>query len=202
MKVVVTGATGHLGTYVVPALASGGHDVLAVSRSGAPPRLPGVHASVTAVRTLAVDIRFDEAVAPLETELGAEVALVHLAAWRPRDTEAIGKAARRELLAVNVCGTMRVLDAARRAGGARVVVFPSTRADPLKDYAVSKLAGEDHVVSFGAEEGVRIAVLRLPALIHPPDAARAVQRAITEEICGIFDVTVEGNVPLFNPASQ
>ena len=31
-RIVVIGATGHIGTYLVPRLADGGHEVIAVSR--------------------------------------------------------------------------------------------------------------------------------------------------------------------------
>jgi len=37
MKVMVIGATGHIGSYLVPRLVAGGHDVIAVSRGGRRP---------------------------------------------------------------------------------------------------------------------------------------------------------------------
>jgi nucleoside-diphosphate-sugar epimerase len=40
VKVVVIGATGHVGTYLVPRLVEAGHDVVAVSRGQAKPYLP------------------------------------------------------------------------------------------------------------------------------------------------------------------
>jgi len=46
-RVVVIGATGHIGTYLVPRLVDGGHEVIAVSRRRAGPE----HAEVTREHT-------------------------------------------------------------------------------------------------------------------------------------------------------
>ena len=42
MKIVVTGATGHIGSYLVPLLVRAGHDVVAVSRGRRLPFYPGM----------------------------------------------------------------------------------------------------------------------------------------------------------------
>ena len=39
-RVVVIGATGHIGTYLVPRLVDGGHEVIAVSRGSREPVSP------------------------------------------------------------------------------------------------------------------------------------------------------------------
>jgi nucleoside-diphosphate-sugar epimerase len=39
-RIVVIGATGHIGTYLVPRLVRAGHDVIAVSRGNSEPYLP------------------------------------------------------------------------------------------------------------------------------------------------------------------
>ncbi|HWV86534.1 MAG TPA: NAD-dependent epimerase/dehydratase family protein, partial [Capillimicrobium sp.] len=39
-RVVVIGATGHIGTYLVPRLVRAGHDVVAVSRGSREPYVP------------------------------------------------------------------------------------------------------------------------------------------------------------------
>ena len=173
MKVVVTGATGHLGRAVVAALA--GHEVVAVSRSGE---------ALGEVRGLACDLTAETAVAVLADELGPEVALVHLAAWHPPATAATSSADRRQLLETNVLGTMRLLDAAREAGGVRCVVYASTfevygdprdavidersRTYPTTDYGATKLAAEHHLAAFAYEEGgVRTVALRMPAIYGP-----------------------------------
>jgi len=210
MKVVVTGASGHLGSYTVVRLAQLGHEVVAASRAGALPALPfGVSERPVSIRALALDLRSDEAVGLLRRELGPDVGLIHLAAWHPPATASTGPTERRELLETNVRGTMRVLEAARQPVGARAVVYSSSfevyaeprsggpiseagRLGPLTDYGATKLAGEDHLMSFGYEERIRVAALRLPAIYGPgertaralPNFLRAVSRGTRPTILG------------------
>lgn len=189
MRVVVTGATGHLGSYVTAELAAAGHEVVACSRSGALP--PAVFGASTAqrgqgdVRAVVLDVTQDGAVATLARELSADAVLVHLAAFHPPSTWSTGPSERRTLVETNVRGTMRVLEAARRsAGGASVVVYASSfevygetpsdgaidesaRRMPITDYGATKLSGEDHLLSFGYEEHTRVVALRMPAIYGP-----------------------------------
>jgi UDP-glucose 4-epimerase len=210
MKVIVTGATGHLGSYTVARLAQLGHEVVAASRAGTVPAWPfGSSESTAPIRALALDLRSDDAVGLLRRELGRDVGLIHLAAWHPPATASTGPAERRELLETNVRGTMRVLEAARQPVGASAVVYSSSfevyaepssagpipetgRLGPLTDYGATKLAGEDHLLSFGYEEHVRVLALRLPAIYGPgertaralPNFLRAVSRGTRPTIFG------------------
>jgi UDP-glucose 4-epimerase len=190
MKVVVTGARGHLGTWVTDRLARAGHQVVAL-------------------RSVDADISRDESVAVLASEM-TDAAVVHLAAWHPPATANTTAADRRKLLDVNVHGTMRVLEAARAARASAVVyastfevygdvsaaqgssISESTRVTPITDYGATKLAGEDHLVSFGAEEGIRYVALRFPAVYGPgettsralPNFLRSVARGEVPTIAG------------------
>lgn len=174
MKVVVTGASGFLGAHVVQRLSAIGWEVVAVSRSGT---VPARCAWPSTVRTLAVDLASDDSVALLERELGGDVALVHLAARRAQGADA--SAERRELMSVNVLGTLRAYEAAR--GRARVIVYasshevygvslldrPLTEQDPVapeSDHAVTKLTGEDHLLAFSEEQKQRVVALRFSSL--------------------------------------
>lgn len=208
MKIVITGATGHLGTYVTHHLLSLGHDVVAASTSGSSPPLPfGEKAPSRAARAVRADISRDDAVDALAAELGPEVALVHLAAWHPPATASTSPADRARLIEVNALGTMRVYHAARKAR-ARCVVYASTfevygdthdnpiteksRVAPLTDYGATKLSGEDHLYSLEHEEGIRGVSLRLPAVYGPgertaralPNFLRAVARGERPTIAG------------------
>lgn len=185
-KFVVTGATGHLGRSVVHALAELG-EVVAASRSGATPEPPFGEARRVDVRALQLDIGDDACIAPLKAEFGPDVALVHLAGWHPPRTAGTGSAERAQLLEVNVRGTLRVLEAARRNAaepGVACVVYASTfevygipagegpvlesdRLNPVTDYGAAKLSGEDHLMSFAYEEQTRVVALRLPAIYGP-----------------------------------
>lgn len=184
MKIVITGATGHLGRHVTHRLAGAGHTVVAASRSGAVPAAPFGRAAIEGDRVtpLRLDVGDDACVDALTPHLGPEVALVHLAAWHPPATASTTLDDRRALIETNVMGTMRVLEAARRAKIAAVVyastfeVYGDTEGDlteasrvrPVTDYGATKLSGENHLVSFSAEEGgVRYVALRMPAIYGP-----------------------------------
>jgi nucleoside-diphosphate-sugar epimerase len=192
-KFVVTGATGHLGRSVVHELAQSG-DVVALSRSGSLPEPPWNETARSNVRSLALDITDDACVDLLRAELGSDVALVHLAAWHPPRTAGTSPEDRSRLLEVNVHGTMRALEAARRRNGepgVACVVYASTfevygipehprpvvetdRLNPITDYGATKLSGEDHLLAFAYEERTRVVALRLPAVYGPGElTARA-----------------------------
>jgi nucleoside-diphosphate-sugar epimerase len=189
MKVVVTGATGHLGRYTVQRLAERGHDVLALSRAGTSPK-PPFGAAAAAVRAADIDVTRDSDVERLAAHLGADVALVHLAAWHPPSTATTGPAERAQLLETNVLGTMRVLDAARSSrNGVQALIYASSfevygvpeeagpvtesaRLNPVSDYGATKLSGEDHLFAFAYEEKTRALALRFPAVYGPGESTR------------------------------
>lgn len=218
MKVVVTGASGHLGSAVVPLLEARGHAVRGFSSS--------------------LDLTNDDAVATLAEALEGGAALIHLAAWHPPSTAATTAADRRRLIEVNVMGTMRALEATR--GRAPVVVYASSfevygapekspidedhPTRPLTDYGATKLSGEDHLLAIAYEERARAVALRMPAIYGPgertprllpnclakvargerpviegdggdlrdqlyvDDAARAIALALEKDASGIFNV--------------
>lgn len=207
MKVVVTGASGHVGRYAVDALARAGHEVLAVSRSGAVPSLPFGRPPRAPVPALALDLALEASVASLAAALAGAGALLHLAAWHPEQTASTGRAERHQLLEVNVHGTLRALDAARQSR-VGVVVYASSfevygdvegdsiseaaRLSPLTDYGATKLAGEDHLLAFAYEEKARVVALRMPAIYGPgektpralPNFLKAVARGERPAILG------------------
>lgn len=189
-RVVVTGATGHLGRYVVHALAARGLPVTALSRSGQLPEPPFAEQPGRGVSAQALDLEREDAVDALSHMLGAETALVHLAAWHPPATANTTPEDRRRLMSANVLGTMRVLEAARKRPTA-VVVYASSfevyglperpgpvdenaRLTPISDYGATKLAGEDHLLAFAYEQKTRVVALRMPAVYGPGElTARA-----------------------------
>ena len=128
MKIAVVGATGFVGSHVVPHLVDRGHAVIAISRDGR--RLPGWG---TQIEARAADIVTGD----LEAALDGADAAVHLAAI-PRE----GRGRRFE--AVNVLGTQRVVDAAERIGLRRLVHMSVIGAsdDPKLRYLHSKWRAE------------------------------------------------------------
>jgi nucleoside-diphosphate-sugar epimerase len=210
MKIVITGATGHLGRYTVQRLVARGHDVLALSRRGTAPEPTFGMDSTAAIRVAPFDVTRDADVERLAVHLGKDVVLVHLAAWHPPSTASTGASEREQLLETNVLGTLRVLDAARaQRGGVRAVIYASSfevygvpeepgavseraRLNPVSDYGASKLSGEDHLFAFAYEEQTRAVALRFPAVYGPgertpralPNFLRSVARAERPQIHG------------------
>lgn len=209
MKVVVTGATGHIGAYVSGRLSGAGWEVVAASRSGQMPRVAFEAAAGRGnVRPLALDLSSETALDVLGRELGPDVAVVHLAGWHPPATAASTPADRGRLIEVNVMGTLRLLDAVRQSSGARIVVYASTfevygipaegpvteaaPTRPFSDYGATKVAGEDHLFAFSTEQGLPVVALRMPAIYGPgehvsralPNFLRAVARGERPKIYG------------------
>ena len=146
MKVAVVGATGFVGSHLVPHLVDRGHAVIAVSRDGRrlPPWGPAVEARAADV------VRGD-----LDAALAGADAVVHLAAI-PRETRG------RRFDEINVLGTQRVVEAAKRIGARRLVHLSVIGAsdDPKLRYLHSKWRGEQAV----RESSLEWVVLR-PSLL-------------------------------------
>jgi 2-alkyl-3-oxoalkanoate reductase len=170
-RVLLTGATGFVGSHVADAFASAGFHVRAIARS--PER-------ATALQRLGFDVVHGS----LEDEDALAVAcrdvdiVVHMAALTHARTDA-------EYDAVNVAGTERLLRAMLAADPPpRRLVYLSSLAAvgpcvdgrgvraadparPLTAYGRSKLAGE-HVV-LAAADRIEVVVLRPPAVYGPRD---------------------------------
>jgi uncharacterized protein YbjT (DUF2867 family) len=138
MDVAVIGATGFVGSHLVPHLVQRGHRVRAVSRDGA--RLPAWGEAVSAH---AADVTGGEG---LEAALDGAAGVVHLVAI-PDERRG------RSLEAVNVGGTKHVLAAAEKAGVRRLVHLSALGVtdDPRLEFLSSKWRGEQAVRSSGLE---------------------------------------------------
>jgi UDP-glucose 4-epimerase len=172
VRVLVTGGAGFIGSHVADALVSRGDQVVVVDSLAT-----GKRENVPAGAELRVlDVR-----EPLD-ELFLEVrpeAVIHLAAQAD-----VRVSVERPLedADVNVLGTVRVLDAAHRHGGAQVV-FSSTGGaiygecaapasetsalQPVSPYGVSKLAAEEYLRAYNRLYGSRHVALRYGNVYGP-----------------------------------
>ena len=132
MQIAIVGATGFVGSHLVPHLDNTGHRVIAVSRTGR--RL--------AEWTDAVDARAADVTTGngLDEALAGADAVVHLVAI-PRESKG------RRFEEVNVRGTGHVVEAAQRAGIRRFVHLSVLGVvdDPKLGYLQSKARGEQIV---------------------------------------------------------
>ena len=133
MKIAVVGATGFVGSHLVPHLGRSGHEVIAISRDGR--RRPAWGGEV---ETRAADVTHRG----LESALNGAEAVVHLVAI-PRESGG------RTFEQVNVAGTQHVVDAAEAVGARRLVHLSvlGVADDPKLAYLHSKWRGEERVRS-------------------------------------------------------
>ena len=186
-RLLVTGAAGFIGSHVCEALVARGDEVIGLDNFDPFYARAVKERNVEALRR---DARFrlveaDVARDPLPID-GVTV-VVHLAA-RPGVRPSLDDPA--AYSEANVTGTVRVLEAARRAGVKRVVFGSSssvygdaTRApfaedtaavQPISPYAASKRAGELMAHAFAHLYGLQIACLRFFTVYGPrqrPDLA-------------------------------
>jgi nucleoside-diphosphate-sugar epimerase len=184
MRVLVTGATGTIGSYLLRELLSRGHALSGYARAPSP-QVEGVH-------VLAGDIMDLDRLAEACRDHDA---IIHLAAVPgPR------RAPTEKLMSINVIGTVNVLEAALRNKIAKVVfassgaavgfTFPFQKmvpryfpideehpAEPQDDYGLSKLLGELTCKRYSDAYGVRTICLRINNnwYVDRPGAERAVQ---------------------------
>lgn len=168
MKVLVTGASGFLGSYVVRALVERGYSVVGTYRT------PGRDKRVAELgaRAVMMDLLDPKTIGPAVRGVDA---VIHLAAYYTF----VGK---RELYRkINVHGTRGLAEAALDAGVRRFICCSSTEAigpvdnppadettepNPQFEYGRSKLEAERELISLG-QRGLEFTIIRPSGLYGP-----------------------------------
>jgi UDP-glucose 4-epimerase len=175
--VLVTGGAGFVGATLVRRLVGSGHSVRVFDNysTGDASYLAGIDAEL-----VKGDIRD---VPALDAALAGMQAVIHLAAAGSVVMSVEDPVTNFD---VNVLGTFRVLDAARRAGVERVVqastggaligdatppVDERSLPKPISPYGASKLAGEGYAYAYAQAYGLRTVALRF-ANVYGPWSAR------------------------------
>jgi UDP-glucose 4-epimerase len=172
-RVLVTGGAGFVGATLVRRLVGSGHTVRVFDNysTGDKSHLADVDAEL-----VEGDIRD---VPALDAALAGMQAVIHLAAAGSVVLSVEDPVTNFD---VNVVGTFRVLDAARRAGVERTVqastggaligdatppVDESSLPKPISPYGASKLAGEGYAHAFAKAYGMRTVALRFANVYGP-----------------------------------
>jgi dihydroflavonol-4-reductase len=196
VKLLVTGATGFLGSTLIPMLTGAGHEVRALVRSGA--AIPGCE-------IFKGDVRDGDSVT--RALHGCE-GLYHLAGLVSRDP-----ADARKMYQLHVDGTRNLLEAADRAGLQRIVLASSsgtigvsrTRRVATEDddypieavgrwpYYLSKIYEEKIAVEY-ARRGLPVVILNPSLLLGPGDARMSSTQDIFRFLMGRIPVMPRGGI--------
>lgn len=193
MKVLVTGADGFVGQWLVQALLGAGHQVTGAVRDGRP--IPGRQsaAELAAVRWIPLDLQDTasiDAVAREEAEWVVHLAAVASSVEAGRDLAVAW--------AVNAAGTARLVESlASHANAERVVVVstgevygpgeprPRRETDPVRPvspYAATKAAAEIAALEAGRRTGLAVMVARAFPHTGPGQTATYVAPAFLDRI--------------------
>ena len=193
MKVLVTGATGHLGPYVVQALQADGHHVRALVRSSS---------DRTWLETNEVEIFEGDILDPssLEAAVSGVAAVIHMAAlhdsWAKR---------RQDFVRINVDGALNVLHASATAGLPRMVFVSSgstigeaedtigdetteRRDYALSDYERSKVQAEATLLEHA--DTIDLVIVN-PGTVYGPGDASGTGQSLIGALTGRLGVSVE-----------
>lgn len=183
MRAVVTGGAGFIGSTLVDRLLAEGHTVDVIDNlwSGSPRNLVAAHETGGDRLTYHhIDVR-DPVVTDLMVEIGPEV-IFHLAAQADVRVSVDRPVFDAE---VNIIGSLRILEGARRAGTRKVVVASSggtiygePRPEalpvderhpqiPLSPYGVAKKVVDDYLVAYQALHGLDFTALALANVYGP-----------------------------------
>jgi 2-alkyl-3-oxoalkanoate reductase len=190
MKVLVTGATGFVGSHLVEALRRRGDDVTILARSAQ---------KATALAPLGVEVMLGDLNdrPALERAVQGRDVVYHVAGVVAARSEA-------DFMATNRDGTRHLTDAARGAGGPRLVLVssmaaagPTIKGRPLRGdeaprpvtaYGRSKLAAEQAVTASGLDW----TIVRPPVVYGPRD----------QEVLKVFRLARLGIAPVLGDGSQ
>lgn len=193
MRLLVTGASGHIGGAIARGLAARGHEVVGLSRHAA----EGLPASIEYV---CADIGMAEFTQRVSDAVPACVGIVHAAACLST------RADDPETSRVNCLGTQQVLALADAwkcvhfvfISGLNVYGVPNAGPlteehplDPLTDYAASKLSGE-RLVSAASSRAMTATSLRVASPVGPGLRKRRIFSIFVEQALAGEPLTVDG----------
>jgi nucleoside-diphosphate-sugar epimerase len=162
MRVIVIGATGHIGSYLVPRLVTAGFDVIAVSRQQQNAYLDD--SAWQSVRSVCLDRdaleregRFGEEIAKLDGDI-----IIDLICFTPDSARALVSAVGNDIHQLLHCGTIWVYGASRL-----VPTSEEQPRQPLGDYGRDKAAIEAWLLNEARESALPVTVLHPGHIVGP-----------------------------------
>ena len=162
MRVVVIGGSGHIGTYLVPGLVTGGHEVISIARGKREPYQP--HAAWRSTR----QIRIDRGNAEKSGEFGQQMAdlkpdvVIDLICFTRESARQLVEALRGKVRHFLHCGTIWV-------HGPSVIV-PTTEEQPRRpfgEYGIQKASIEEYLLGEARLHGFPATILHPGHIVGP-----------------------------------
>jgi nucleoside-diphosphate-sugar epimerase len=164
MRVVVVGATGHIGTFLIPRLVEAGHEVIALSRGKREPYVQ--HPAWTFVRRIESDRAAEDEAGTFGSriaDLSAD-AVVDLICFTPASAQQLIDALRPRRTLLVHCGSMWVHGLPPDARGAVTEAMPRR---PFGDYGIKKAAIEQLLLEATRRGDARAVALHPGHLVGP-----------------------------------
>jgi len=162
MHIVVIGATGHVGTYLIPRLVQLGHQVTALSRGSRQPYHP--HGAWNQVTMLSCDRAledsqgtFGERIAVLKPDV-----VIDMICFNARSAEQLVEAIKGQVQHLIVCGTIWV-----HGPSVMVPTVENSERHPFGEYGVNKNAMESYLLKQSRLGGVPATVIHPGHIVGP-----------------------------------
>src|SRR6476469_6737354 len=154
MRIVVIGATGHIGTYLIPRLVAAGHEVIGLSRGKREPYNP--HHAWSRVERITIDRSFEETAGTFGQRIASlrPNAVIDLICFTLESAQHLVKALEGSDALLVHCGTIWV--------HGHSTIVPTTESqprEPFGDYGIKKAAIEKWLLSADARKLIRSSIL-------------------------------------------
>jgi nucleoside-diphosphate-sugar epimerase len=162
MRIIVIGATGHIGTFLIPRLVTAGHEVVAASRGMREPYQS--HPAWSEVESVKIDRSAEEAAGTFGDRIAAlrPDVVVDLICFTPGSAQHLVRALQKRDALLLHCGTMWV-----HGHSTIVPTIESEPRAPFGDYGIQKAALEKWLLDATRRKEIRAAILHPGHIVGP-----------------------------------
>lgn len=162
MRIIVIGATGHIGTFLIPRLVAAGHEVVAASRGTREPYQP--HRAWAEVERIRIDRSAEDAASTFGDRIAAlrPDIVVDLICFTLESAQHLAKALEERDTLLLHCGTIWV-----HGHSTIVPTVESQPRAPFGDYGIKKAAIEKWLLDATRRKEIRAAILHPGHIVGP-----------------------------------